>query len=104
MPEWLSGVDPAQAVVVVLVMAGVLWVTVKVWPVLRRMVQTVDTLSDLPERLQRIERQVGIVRGEVTHNGGTSLKDAVRRVEQGQAAQDAQLERLDSTFRQHLNQ
>lgn len=90
---------PAVGVVLLLMFGGA--ALVKLWPAVSKAVRVIDTLQDLPERLQRIERSVGIVRGEVTHNGGSSLKDSVRRVETGQGAQDARIDRLEATIRRH---
>lgn len=65
----------------------------KAWPWLRRLVAFVNDLAGEParpgfdgrpgvmERIQAIEADVAHVRSEVTTNGGTSLRDAVRRIE-----------------------
>lgn len=86
----LDRIDPGIAlnVAVLLALAGVF--ARKVWPALRRLVHLADKL----ERFEQLERDVATIKGEVTYNHGGSLKDAVRRIEQGQTSQDAQLERL----------
>lgn len=56
-------------------------VIVKSWPFIKGVVKTVEIIEDLPNRLDRIERQIASVEKEVLTNSGSSLKDAVRRIE-----------------------
>lgn len=98
MPELLASVDPAVFVPVLLALVVIVALALKAWPFVRKLVQLVDTLSDLKPRLERIEQTVGVVRGEVTHNGGGSLKDAVRRIEQAQGTTDARLNRMEAAY------
>lgn len=56
-------------------------VIVKAWPFIRGVVKTVDIIQELPARLDRIEERIERVEKEVHTNSGTSLKDAVRRIE-----------------------
>lgn len=53
----------------------------KLWPTLRRIVHTFDLIEGLPGRLDSIDKQLADVVHEVTHNDGSSIKDAVRRIE-----------------------
>lgn len=63
-------------------------VIVKAWPFISGLVHLVETMKDLPERLEKIEKalcelknNVFSVEKEVTLNSGSSLKDAVKRIE-----------------------
>lgn len=56
-------------------------VVVKSWPFVRGLVHTVEIIQSLPERLDTLENKIAAVEKEVTHNSGTSLKDAVKRIE-----------------------
>lgn len=82
------------------------------WAWLVRAVRAVDVVLSIPERMARNEqllaehlavagpqvelldqmaRDLGVVVHEVKHNGGSSMKDAVARIEAEQAAVAAQL-------------
>lgn len=54
---------------------------VKSWPFISGLVHVVEIIQELPERLDRIEHRVELVEKEVTTNSGSSLKDAVKRIE-----------------------
>ena len=54
---------------------------VKSWPFIKGVVKTVEIIEELPIRLDRIEARIERVEKEVHTNSGTSLKDAVRRIE-----------------------
>lgn len=88
--EVLGKVDPVVAVNLLLLLALAGLFARRVWPGLRKLVHLADKL----ERFEQLEEDVATIKTEVTYNKGASLKDAVKRVEQGQATQDAQLERL----------
>ena len=53
----------------------------KAWGSIVKFVKVVDILIDLPDKLQAIEDKLQNVEHEVTTNSGTSIKDAVRRIE-----------------------
>jgi hypothetical protein len=65
---------------VFVILAG-LGVLVKIWPVISKIVTIVDIISELPERLDKIEQRLETVEHEVKTNGGSSIKDAVKRIE-----------------------
>lgn len=83
-----------------LVVAGA---TGKAWPLLRRLVHTFDLIESLPARLDSLEGKVNAIVHETTYNGGTSMKDALRRIEHqleqhivsGRAETDQMWSRLD---------
>jgi hypothetical protein len=53
----------------------------KSWPFIKGVVKTVEIIEELPVRLDRIERRIESVEYEVLTNSGSSLKDAVKRIE-----------------------
>jgi len=65
---------------VFVILAG-LGILVKIWPVISKIVTIVDIISELPERLDKIEKRLETVEHEVKTNGGSSIKDAVKRIE-----------------------
>jgi len=56
-------------------------VLMKIWPTISKIVYTIDIISELPERLDKIEERLKGVEYEVKTNGGSSIKDAVKRIE-----------------------
>lgn len=61
---------------------------VKAWPFITTVVKTVEIISELPERfndvntkLDTVEIRLISVEHEVKTNGGSSIKDAVKRIE-----------------------
>jgi len=66
--------------VIFLVFVGVS-LLVKSWPFIKGVVKTVEIIEELPTRLDRIERRIESVEYEVLTNSGSSLKDAVKRIE-----------------------
>jgi len=61
---------------------------VKMWPFISSVVKTVEIITELPERFQHIDKKLDTlemrlinVEQEVKTNGGASLKDAIKRVE-----------------------
>lgn len=71
--------------ITVLFIAGV----VKMWPFITSVVKTVEIITELPERFQHIydkldtlEIRLMSVEHEVKTNGGSSIKDAVKRIEE----------------------
>jgi hypothetical protein len=56
-------------------------ILVKSWPFIKGVVKTVEIIEELPVRLDRIEERINTVEKEVTTNSGSSLKDAVKRIE-----------------------
>ena len=54
---------------------------IKIWPFIAKVVHTIDIISELPDRLDKIESRLMGVEYEVKTNGGSSIKDAVKRIE-----------------------
>jgi len=55
---------------------------IKIWPFISKVVHTIDIISELPDRLDKIEARLMGVEHEVKTNGGSSIKDAVKRIEE----------------------
>jgi hypothetical protein len=62
---------------------------VRAWPFITSVVKTVEIITELPDRFQRIDKKLDTleirlisVEHEVKTNGGSSIKDAVRRIEE----------------------
>jgi hypothetical protein len=61
---------------------------VKAWPFIAKVVKTVEIISSLPEKFKHVYETLGVlqqglkaVEHEVKTNGGSSIKDAVLRIE-----------------------
>tara|TARA_R110000851_G_scaffold55439_1_gene130082 strand:+ start:769 stop:1011 length:243 start_codon:yes stop_codon:yes gene_type:complete len=54
---------------------------VRVWPYISKLVHTIEIIAELPDRLDKIEGRLKDVEQEVKTNGGSSIKDAVKRIE-----------------------
>ena len=65
----------------VLVLIVVVTLLIKIWPTISRAVHIIDIINELPTRLDKIDGRLEVLEREVTTNGGTSLKDALKRVE-----------------------
>jgi len=74
--------DYGWAVAVLLVIVAFFTMIGKAWKSIVKFVKVVDILIDLPAKLQAIEDKLEKVEHEVTTNSGTSIKDAVRRIEE----------------------
>lgn len=65
----------------VFLITAIIGVLVKIWPFISKVVHTIDIISELPDRLDKIETRLMNVEHEVRTNGGSSIKDAVKRIE-----------------------
>lgn len=90
LPDWLQWITAATAILAGVV--GFIAFVRKTWPVLKRFVLTVNSLQNLPEFMQRTDDtlakqdgELALIKHEVQYNNGSSVKDAIRRVEQGVA-------------------
>lgn len=66
----------------VFLFVGILAALIKVWPFISKVVKVIDIISELPARLDKIEHRLENVENEVRTNGGSSIKDAVKRIEE----------------------
>jgi hypothetical protein len=89
-PDW------AQPLIVwgsILAVIGVLFGFVrKIWPAVKKMVKLTDSLDNLPQfmittaaTLEQQDVKIEQIHHEVNYNNGSSVKDAVKRVEIGVA-------------------
>ncbi len=65
----------------VFLIAVILVTFIKIWPFISKVVRTIDIISELPDRLDKIEARLMGVEYEVKTNNGSSIKDAVKRIE-----------------------
>lgn len=65
----------------VFLITGIVAALIKVWPFISKVVKVIDIISELPDRLDKIEKRLENVEHEVKTNGGSSIKDAVKRIE-----------------------
>jgi len=72
----------------VVLTVGTIAVLVKAWPFLTGVVKTVEIITSLPEKFKYVHETLGelqeglkAVEHEVKTNGGSSIKDAVMRIE-----------------------
>ena len=74
---------------VLVIIAGTLAIgfIAKGWPKIRAGFRLIDALGDLPDRLDNIEQKIGEIHHEVNYNNGSSVKDAVTRMETEQTRQ-----------------
>lgn len=90
---WKDFTDWAERIslgTVIWIASGLLLVALgirKGWRGLKRFIATIDALAELPDKLPQIdkiveiEKQVSEIHHEIRTNSGTSLKDAVVRIE-----------------------
>ena len=65
----------------VFLITAIIGVLIKIWPFISKVVHTIDIIAELPDRLDKIETRLMNVEHEVRTNGGSSIKDAVKRIE-----------------------
>ena len=114
--RWISdGIDPGEVVAVLttltLLAGGLRWLWVKV---IRRLLWLIDDMQGEPERpgqsrrpgwgerIASMEAQMSTVRREVTHNSGSSLKDAVGRTELSVQEGNQAVRDLSARFDDHI--
>jgi hypothetical protein len=68
---------------------GAIALLVKAWPFFTSVVKTVEIITELPDRFKHIDTKLDTlelrlisVEHEVKTNGGSSIKDAVKRIEE----------------------
>lgn len=87
MPNWdalLGDLPAVQFVAWVAAIGALVWLGVRLWPFVKNSVAVVDALLQLPEMHRRMESLEGKVDGiyhETHTNDGSSVKDAVDRIE-----------------------
>lgn len=74
--------DYGWLIAVLLVVVAFFAMIGRAWGSVVKFVKVVDILIDLPAKLQAIEDRIQSIEHEVTVNSGTSIKDAVKRIEE----------------------
>ena len=83
----LGDLTAVQLVLLVGTVVALIILIVKVWPLVRRFVATIDALADLPAKMRLLDE----IHHEVRPNTGTSMNDALRRVAAEQIRQAEEL-------------
>lgn len=101
LPTWVVEWAPVAPWLVALAI-GVL-VVVKLWPLLRKLGHFLDDVAGEPARpgvpaRPGLMERIATVEHELTTNSGSSVKDAVKRIEDTQRAQAAQLADLHQKY------
>jgi len=65
----------------IFVLVAIIALLIKAWPAIARLVHIINIINELPSRLDKIEDRLKSVEREVKTNGGSSIKDAVKRME-----------------------
>ncbi len=100
MPEWLPYLVTA---VIGIIIGAAVWIGKIAWPFLHKLSHFVDDVAGeearpgVPGRPGLMER-VGLIEHEVKTNHGTSLKDAVKRIEGVQEIQSTKIKDLHDRY------
>lgn len=79
--EFWQNVSVFQAVGWVLGGLAVIAFIVKGWPKIRAAVRLIDALGELPQFMADTTQKINDIHHEVHYNNGTSVKDAISRLE-----------------------
>lgn len=81
--EFWESVSVAQAIVWVVAIFAAIAFIVKAWPFVRNTFHILDALSTLPKFMESTTDKLESIHHEVNYNNGSSVKDAIVRVESG---------------------
>lgn len=81
--QFWETVSVAQAVVWFIAAFAVLAFMVKAWPFIRNTFSILDALSTLPKFMEETAHKLESIHHEVNYNNGSSVKDAIVRIESG---------------------
>ncbi|MCC2031839.1 hypothetical protein [Microbacterium allomyrinae] len=101
MPDWqrlFGDTTVVQALLWIAAAGALIVVVVKLWPFVRNAVAIVDALVLLPALVKQVESmraQVDGIHHETHKNDGSSIKDAVGRVEEGVAGLHGRMDDVD---------
>jgi len=82
-PTWLASINLLQVAIVILALWVVVRLLVKFFPWLKKALKLIDALGQLPAFIDRTDARIAEIHHEVNYNNGSSVKDAVSRVEIG---------------------
>jgi hypothetical protein len=100
-PDWqrlFGDTSLVQAVLWVVAAVALIALIIKLWPFIKNAVAIVDALVTLPAvlgRLASVEAKVDGIHHETHKNDGSSIKDAVGRVEEGVAGLHGRMDDVD---------
>jgi len=75
------GYDYGPLIAGIAIIIALITFVVKAWPTISQIVEIVNTISELPDTIEKLHLEIKEIRKEVLPNGGTSLRDAVNRTE-----------------------
>lgn len=101
-PEWLefllADTSALQLVFWAVAIVALITAIVRLWPFLKNAVQIVDALVQLPalaKRVTAMQRQIDSIHHETHTNNGSSIKDALGRVEKGVSGLHGRMDDVD---------
>lgn len=101
---WLASINLWQVALVIIALILIIRGLVHALPWLRRAIALVDSLSGLPEFIEKTDKRLDEIHHEVHYNNGSSIKDAVRRVETGVKGLHTKVGDLEETVTEHIDQ
>ena len=101
-PDWLkfllADTSALQLVFWAVAIVALITALVRLWPFLKNAVQIVDALVQLPalaKRVTAMQGQINSIHHETHTNNGTSIKDALGRVEEGVSGLHGRMDDVD---------
>lgn len=101
-PEWLefllADTSALQLVFWAVAIVALITALVRLWPFLKNAVQIVDALVQLPalaKRVTAMQGQIDSIHHETHTNNGSSIKDALGRVEKGVSGLHGRMDDVD---------
>jgi hypothetical protein len=98
--QFWETVSVAQAVVWVLAAFAILAFVVKAWPFIRNMFNILDALVNLPKYMADTSEKLESIHHEVNYNNGSSVKDAITRIESGVMKAELHMKRQDEKMQE----
>ena len=101
-PDWLkfllADTSALQLVFWAVAIVALITALVRLWPFLKNAVQIVDALVQLPalaKRVTAMQGQINSIHHETHTNNGSSIKDALGRVEEGVSGLHGRMDDVD---------
>ena len=101
-PDWLkfllADTNALQLVFWAVAIVALITALVRLWPFLKNAVQIVDALVQLPalaKRVTAMQGQIDSIHHETHTNNGSSIKDALGRVEEGVSGLHGRMDDVD---------
>jgi hypothetical protein len=100
--SWLGQINLWQVAVFIIALYIIFRLLVKFWPWLRKLMTLTQALADLPAFIARTDStlsaqdvKIDDIHHEVQYNNGSSVKDAIKRVEEGVAGLYTHVNEID---------